>query len=84
MSEVLDWGGHLFMHADAHSKERFQFIVNAMTNHERNLWARAGYPGLQKSEIEKLKPFAQAANRRRTGKIISLREAISTGEVHAR
>ena len=26
----------------------FKFVVNSMTNHMRNQWARAGYPGLRK------------------------------------
>ncbi len=49
---------------------RFQFtfndLVNKMTNHENHLWARAGWPGLQHKEIEKLLPHALAARRRLT------------------
>lgn len=35
----------------------FDRIVNAMGNHRRNLWARDGYPGLQKKDIAKLQPY---------------------------
>ena len=52
----------------------FNALVNKMTNHERNLWARAGYPGLLHKEIKKLLPYADAAERRLTGKWITLRE----------
>lgn len=31
-----------------------QRLVNRMTNHQRNQWARAGYPGLKKHEPEKV------------------------------
>lgn len=41
----------------------FQAAVNKMTNHERNIWARSGYPGLKETDIEKLRPFAAAAIR---------------------
>ncbi len=51
---------------------KFNDLVNKMTNHERNQWARAGYPGLQRKEVKKLLPFAQAAERRLTGKYIVL------------
>lgn len=34
--------------------DEFQGIVNGMTNHERNQWARAGYPGLRPAHDEKL------------------------------
>ena len=33
----------------------FKRTVNVMTNHMRNLWARAGYPGLRKKN-----PFGPA------------------------
>lgn len=45
-------------------KNLFRAVVEKMTNHERNLWARAGYPGLKHKETEKLKPYAAAAIRR--------------------
>ena len=44
--------------------ELFNMLVDKMTNHERNLWARAGYPGLRGKEIDKLEPYAHAARRR--------------------
>ena len=28
----------------------FNAVVNAMSNHQRNQWARAGYPGLRKKD----------------------------------
>jgi hypothetical protein len=43
------------------SRDRFEEIVQKMTNHERNLWARAKYPGLSKRDVEKLAPHAGAA-----------------------
>lgn len=45
-------------------KVDFQRVVNKMTNRERHQWARAKYPGLCKIEIDKLLPYAQAAQRR--------------------
>ena len=39
----------------------FEQVVNKMTNHERNQWARAGYPGLRKKDIVMLVPYASAA-----------------------
>jgi hypothetical protein len=35
----------------------FQKTVNAMTNHDRNQWARAGYPGLKKKDLSALNDF---------------------------
>lgn len=50
---------------DYRSEERlFNEIVNKMTNHERNHWARAGYLGLRSKRLEKLRPHAGAAIRR--------------------
>lgn len=31
--------------------------VNRLTNHQRNLWARAGYPGAEHRELEPLYRF---------------------------
>lgn len=45
-------------------RDAFGEIVEAMTNHERNQWARAGYPGLKQRSIDVLRPHAQAAERR--------------------
>ncbi len=35
----------------------FQALVNTMTNRQRTLWARAGYPGLRQKDIKALKRF---------------------------
>ncbi len=45
-------------------KPEFGDLVEKMTNHERSLWARAGYPGLAHKEIKALRPHARAAQRR--------------------
>ena len=29
----------------------FQEVVNCMTNHQRNQWAKAGYRGLRKQDV---------------------------------
>lgn len=29
---------------------KFNTVVNAMSNHQRNQWARAGYPGLRRKD----------------------------------
>ena len=50
----------------------FNDLVNAMTNHENHLWARAKWPGLQRKEIEKLLPYAEAAYRRITNTYLVL------------
>ena len=31
---------------------KFNDVVNIMSNHSRNQWAKAGYPGLQRKELE--------------------------------
>jgi hypothetical protein len=45
-------------------RDRFEEIVQKMTNRERSAWARAGYPGLSKRDVAKLTPHAGAAIRR--------------------
>ena len=45
-------------------RDQFEHLVQAMTNHERSQWARAGYPGLHRRELEQLAPYAAAAARR--------------------
>lgn len=45
-------------------ERRFAALVDKMTNHERNTWAKAGYPGLRKKELAELLPFARAAMER--------------------
>ena len=45
-------------------QRKFAALVGKMTNHERNTWARAGYPGLRNKEVAELLPYAQAAHRR--------------------
>ena len=45
----------------------FNALVDKMTNHERNLWARAGYPGLEHKNMSLLLPYARAAQARLTG-----------------
>lgn len=45
-------------------RDGFEEAVQKMTNHERNLWARAGYPGLRRRDIDQLRPYAGAALRR--------------------
>lgn len=39
------------------SERKFRDLVNKMTNHQRNLWARAGYKGLRQKDPKQLKPF---------------------------
>ena len=62
--------------ARAADEVRFVALVNKMTNHERNQWARAGYPGkeLVGGNIDALMPFAQAAARRLDGTHVCLAE----------
>lgn len=48
------------------AEEKFNDLVNKMTNHERNQWARASYPSLIDKDVEQLLPHAQAAYRRLT------------------
>lgn len=38
-------------------KASFNAMVNFMTNHERNQWARAGYPGLRNKKCAELLKF---------------------------
>ncbi len=38
-------------------KASFNAMVNFMTNHERNQWARAGYPGLRTKKCAELLKF---------------------------
>lgn len=38
-------------------KASFNAMVNFMTNHERNQWARAGYPGLRAKKCAELLKF---------------------------
>jgi len=49
----------LLKHAQSKKKTRSEFaqLVERMTNHQRSLWARRGYPGLRMKEIDRLKPF---------------------------
>ena len=35
----------------------FQAIVQAMPNNQRNRWARAGYPGLQREDVNALRKY---------------------------
>lgn len=56
----------------------FAEVVNALTNHERNLWARAGYPGGYRKELAALAPYALPALRR-----IELRRRGGRGEIEA-
>lgn len=53
-------------------EQRFHAIVAKMANHERNLWARAGYPGLARKSVVDLQPYAAAAMRRLDGEIVTL------------
>lgn len=46
----------------------FHQVVNGMTNHERNLWARAKYPGLKKKDAGAVAEFCPAAARRAESK----------------
>ena len=50
----------------------FHALVEKMTNPERHAWAKAGYPGGPKHQIDKLLPFAEAAHRRLTGEWVTL------------
>ena len=38
-------------------KRKFNALVNTMTNHQRTLWVRAGYPGLVEKNVEPMKKF---------------------------
>lgn len=38
-------------------KQKFNTLVNTMSNHQRNVWAKAGYPGLRHKDIKPMKPF---------------------------
>ena len=38
-------------------KASFDAMLNFMTNHERNQWARAGYPGLRTKKCAELLKF---------------------------
>ncbi len=38
-------------------KREFDKLVSTMTNSQRTLWAREGYPGLRQKDIERVKPF---------------------------
>lgn len=40
------------------SRSAYQGAVNQLTNHERNLWARAGYPGQSSDSIEAVLQFS--------------------------
>lgn len=42
----------------------FADLVEKMTNHERSIWAREGYPGLRNHDIKLLLPYAQKAQER--------------------
>ena len=41
-------------------RSNFQILVNKMTNHQRNQWARAGYPGLRHEDPKPLRRFMGA------------------------
>ena len=58
---LANWERRRFAHQ---SGAAFRRIVNKMTNHERSVWGRNGYPGLVKKDVKALKPFAAAALRR--------------------
>ena len=51
-----------------------QPVINKMTNHERNQWARAGYP----TDYKFQNIFAIAAYRRFTNSRMSFRELLRT------
>jgi len=59
---------------DLNAPGAFQRIVNHMTNHERNQWARMEYPGLKKKDALLLSrlSIAAAAMRRITGYVTTL------------
>ena len=59
----------------------FNDLVNKMTNHERNQWARAGYPGLRRKDVEELRPHARAAHRRLTGEWLVFRSYTSLNRI---
>ena len=35
----------------------FKELVNKLTGWQRNQWARAGYPGLRREEVDKVVPY---------------------------
>ena len=52
---------------DYDNPQSYMSLVNAMTNHERNLWARAGYPGQKQKSARAIAEFCPATVNRRTG-----------------
>ena len=42
---------------DEQRREEVQRLVSAMTNWQRNQWAKAGYPGLRAKQPKAVKPF---------------------------
>jgi hypothetical protein len=48
----------------ARHRSIFDDLVEKMTNHERSIWAKAGYPGLRGQNVKQLQPYAAAAERR--------------------
>lgn len=40
--------------------DHFRATVNALTNWQRNQWAKAGYPGLRQKDAEKVVAFSAA------------------------
>lgn len=56
-----------FWHRDREGERVWQQrVISKMTNHERNLWARAGYP-VKKEEFQQ---YAHAAIYRATGEVV--------------
>ena len=49
MSQIAAAGREL---APLLKRADFNAVVNTMSNHQRNQWARAGYPGLRKKDPE--------------------------------
>lgn len=41
--------------------DKFQIMVNRLTNWQRNQWARAKYPGLRSRDPRKVEPFTRMA-----------------------
>lgn len=63
---------------DLKARGAFHVLTNTLTNHERNIWARKGYPGLRKKDPEPLAKMFPAAIRRITGYVTTLDDPLGT------
>ena len=42
------------------ARSEYQIAVNELTNHQRNRWARAGYPGMKKKDAGPVRAYREA------------------------